>query len=102
MFRDFDSWLTTQPDSGPILHSYEEIKNAAEQSNHGESDTVFTLAFNNFDELRCDLCNKPVGYLLHDDNVPPTCSIVEFWQVDEDGEHLLCEECYENVTKEIG
>lgn len=101
MFRDFDSWLTTQPDSGAIFHSYEKMEEAAKKASYGEDDSTYSLAFNCFDELRCDLCNCPIGYLLHDDTVPPTCSVVEFWQIDEDGENLMCNNCYEEVTKEI-
>ena len=26
---------------------------------------------------------------------------VNYWQIDEDGEHLLCEECYENEPVEL-
>lgn len=101
MSSAYDQWLTTQPTSGPLFHSYEDINEAASKASHGESST-YSLAFDNFDELRCGLCKKPVGFLLNDNDTPPTSSTVEFWQIDEDGEYLLCEWCYDEVTKEIG
>ena len=101
MTSAYDQWLTTQPTSGPLFHSYKKISEAAQNSSYGDS-SVYSLAFDNFDELRCGLCSKPVGFLLNDNNTPATSSIVEFWQIDEDGEYLLCEWCYDEVTKEIG
>lgn len=96
-----DDWLTSEPQFRPFFHSHEEMESAATNASYGEPDTAYTLAFNNFDELRCNLCSQPVGYLLHDDSVPASCSVVEFWQMDEDGENLMCDNCYEEITKEI-
>jgi hypothetical protein len=99
-----DRWLTEEPDwrSGPIFHSYELIKEAVSYATYDEPYPPYDLAFNNFDELRCRDCKKPVGFLLHDDHIPATDSITEFWQIDEDGEELLCEGCYEKIIEEIG
>lgn len=97
-----DAWITSEPRFEPFFHSSEQMEQATTNAGYGEPDTAYTLAFNNFDELRCNLCAQPVGFLLHDDVVPPSCSIVEFWQMDEDGESLMCSNCYEEITKEIG
>jgi hypothetical protein len=105
MFREqhnFDAWLTNQPVSDPLFHSYENADRAAYNKSYDDNYiSAFTLAFDNFDELRCVTCSKPVGYILYDDNIPATSSFTEFWQCDEDGEHLLCVSCYEEITKEI-
>lgn len=105
MFREqhnFDAWLTNQPDGYPVFHSCEEADRASYNSvNDKNYVSVFTLSFDNFDELRCNNCHRSIGFLLHDDVVPPSSSYVEFWQIDQDGEHLLCDNCYEETTKEI-
>jgi len=99
----YDDWLTNQPSSEPLFHSYEEVENASRESFYNDKYiSPFTLAYDNIDELRCGSCSKPVGYLLYDDNFPPSGSFVEFWQMDDDGEYLLCFDCYEEITKEIG
>lgn len=96
-----DDWLTSESQFRPFFHSHEEMKSASTNASYGEPDTAYTLAFNNFDQLYCNLCSKPVGYLLHDDLEPVSCSVVEFWQTDEDGENLMCDDCYQETTKEI-
>ena len=99
-----DRWLTEEPDwrSGPIFHSYGHIEKGAEYASYDQSYPPYDLSFNNIDSLRCRDCKTPVGYLLNDNSYPPTSSIVEFWQIDEDGEELLCEDCYEKIIEEIG
>jgi hypothetical protein len=62
---------------------------------------VYLLSNDNVDALNCKICNDYLGWILDDNNdYRPTLNFTEFYQIDEDGEHLLCVPCYEEVTKE--
>ena len=98
----YDDWLTNQAISDPLFHSYEDVDKASYKKSYDDDyRSPFTLAIDNFDELKCLTCGVPVGHVLYDDNMPATSSFFEFWQVDEDGEHLLCVNCYDEITAEM-
>ena len=80
----FDSWLTTQDDE-PIHF-------------------VFDITSNNYDwsiehsviDGYCFDCHAVIG--IDSDYGSST----NYWQIDIDGEQLLCDECYETLNSEIG
>ena len=107
----FDEWLTTEPDYlfSPLFHEKELVIAAEDewsnsQNPHGDDkyespNSVYLLAFDNCDGLTCQVCSESVGWVLDDnDEYKPRLNFTEFYQVDEDGEHLLCVPCFEEVT----
>jgi len=69
----FDQWLTTEPSwRREPLHVTESVTD---------------------DELDCAGCEDPVGQVGD--------TFFTYWQIDEDGEHLLCEPCYKNEPSEL-
>lgn len=79
----FDNWLTNQPDNpvhfvfDPIGHNYDwEIERT-------EIDGA------------CSGCKTGIGIDSDSGSATP------YWQIDVDGEHLLCDDCYTKATAEI-
>ena len=86
----FDSWLTTEPDEpihfnfDPTTPNYLWCVNRVEQN--GE----------------CDHCKTLVGMVLTDATETTSGYFNNYYQLDIDSEKLLCEECYEIISEEIG
>lgn len=105
----FDEWLTNQPAGSPLHHDYESVNDCMYdfQASIDEDGTssydlgVYGLSIYNVDGLECYSCKEYIGYVLDDtDETRLKGSFTPFWQMDEDGQILLCEPCYEKVTLE--
>lgn len=57
---------------------------------------------NTIEDGECDQCGSSIGqcwWITSADT--DACNWTPYWQIDEDGEHNLCEECYESLTAEV-
>lgn len=55
-------------------------------------------------EGECKGCEELVGAIQlaeKETSGRDVYTFITYWQIDEDGEHLLCEECYENEPMEL-
>ena len=103
MTSKFDEWLTNEPEFIPIHHDYETVNDyVSEISSSANNDSasnykhdVYILSIDNVDGLKCNSCHDFVGYVIDDTGDRVTGSYTDFWQIDCDGEILLCDGCYE-------
>lgn len=47
---------------------------------------------------KCEQCESDIGQVWCIMGDTDGCHWYPYWQLDEDGEHLLCEECYDDNT----
>jgi hypothetical protein len=86
----FDSWLTTQNDEpfhfnfNPTTPNY--LWCIKHSSQNGQ----------------CECCKTEVGIILIDASETTSGYFNNYYQLDIDGEQLLCDECYETLNAEIG
>ena len=79
----FDTWLTNQIEK-PVHFVFDPIGiNYDWELEHTEIDGA------------CSGCKKTIG--IDSDNGSST----PYWQIDVDAEHLLCDDCYTEVTAEV-
>jgi len=94
--RSLDNWLTSEPSwrSEPIHFTLVD---------NGEGGTMCER--NDFvHEGECAGCEDPVGRIQtaeKETSGHDAYDFITYWQIDEDGEHLLCEACYENEPLEL-
>jgi hypothetical protein len=94
--RSLDNYLTSEPSwmSEPIHFTVED---------NGEGGTQCTRT-DFVDEGMCSGCEDPVGRVQtaeKETSGADAYDFITYWQIDEDGEHLLCETCYENEPLEL-
>lgn len=91
----FDRWLTTEPSWRREPLHFTTTPNEEGGTKCSRED--FTT------EGECKTCGELVGAVqvsqkeLHGSD---TWTFIDYWQIDEDGEHLLCESCHELETLE--
>jgi len=78
----FDAWLANQPEK-PVHFMFNPVGLNYEWSlKHAEIDGF------------CTSCDTTIG--IDSDSG----SAISYWQIDIDAEHLLCDDCYTETTKE--
>lgn len=84
----YDGWLSTQ-DEDPIFFNLTDPTglNYDWSIERAETDVV------------CEQCNQAIGLSIGDE--PGQGSATSYWAMDVDWEHLFCEDCYQDITKEI-
>ena len=89
----------TQPASGPMLISREEVMKALQKSNWDQPLTLIEQTYYRYSTEtgdRCRDCQQYVGLMLHGER-DEYVSFTDFWVLDEDFEVMLCDECYEAI-----
>jgi hypothetical protein len=106
MTSSYDTWLSTQEwndihhTEELIMLESEDIYQAIVKGVHREK-TIYALADDCFDEMKCFNCDTDVGNTLHSETDGGYyLEVIGFWQLDEDGEYLFCEDCYEKALEE--
>jgi hypothetical protein len=91
--RSLDNWLTSEPSwRKEPLHFF--TIDDGKRCNREDYTT----------EGECAGCEELVGavqYAEKETSGMDKYLFINYWQIDEDGEHLLCEECYENEPLEL-
>jgi hypothetical protein len=85
----FDSWLTTQSDE-PFHFNFD------------VTSPNYSWCINNVQNGQCECCKTEVGIILTDTSETTSGYFNNYYQLDIDGEQLLCDECYETLNLEIG
>ncbi len=84
----YDGWISTQ-DEDPIFFNLTDPVGLNFDWSIERAET----------DADCEKCNQAIGLLPGDE--PGEGAVINYWQMDVDGEHLLCEDCYDDVTREI-
>jgi hypothetical protein len=79
----FDNWLANQNEE-PVFFKFDPVGlNWKWEIEHTEIDGT------------CSSCAKTIGIDSDSGSATP------YWQIDIDAEHLLCDDCYSEVTAEV-
>lgn len=94
-----------------IFHTVDVVREAehefcsSEDSNgdrkYESKNSVYLLAFDNCDALRCYVCDESVGWVLDDSDTYHNAKLhfTDFYQLDTGAECLMCVPCYENTIQ---